>query len=122
MRAQLEALGLTEVTVDESPDLRAFSLISTRDETGYSWECAPGGWYGYWGFGFNPCGVIAPVYDEYVDGTVTLGLVDPKLQKVVFGGVATGVIEEDERHTDDEINKAVREIFDRYPETDAGVR
>ncbi len=120
MRSQLEDLGLTEVAANENPDLNAFSLISTRDQTAVSWDCAPGGWYGYWAWSFNPCPLITSVYDEYVEGTVTLGLIDPALNKVVFGGVARGIIEEDESNTKKEIDKAVREIFDRYPRGQTG--
>ena len=120
IRAQLEDLGLTEVAADENPDLNAFSLISTRETTGLTWDCVPGGWYGYWAWSVDPCPVIQPSYDTFVAGTVTLGLIDPVLNKAVFGGVARGIVEEDEKNTKKEIDKAVREIFDRYPSGQTG--
>jgi hypothetical protein len=121
VKDQLEQEGLTEVAADESPDVLAFSLSSTRDETARSWVCAPGYWYGYWDDGYgDPCAVMEPTYTEYTEGTVAVGLIDPALGRTVFGGVAKGVIEGDENDIQREVDSAVEKIFDDYPKDQTG--
>lgn len=118
IKAELENLGLTEVDPSANPDLFAFSLASTDEQTALSWSCAPGYWYGYWDWSYNPCSYISPYYEEYTVGTLVVGLVDPALQRTVFGGVAKAVL--DGSSSDDEIRDAVDDIFDDYPADQTG--
>jgi hypothetical protein len=120
VKGQLEQEGLTEVARGEDPDVLAFNLASTNDVTALSWDCAPGYWYGYWGFAGDPCATLEPYYDQYTEGTVAVGLIDPSLNKVVFGGVAKGVIDGDENDIQREVDEAVEKIFDDYPRDQTG--
>lgn len=115
---ELQDRGLRQVDADADPDLVAFSLASTREETGLAWACAPGYWYGYWAWSYDPCDYVSPYYDEFTVGTLVVGLSDQSLDKVVFGGVARGVL--DDSNPTSEIDKAVKDIFDDYPEKQTG--
>lgn len=118
MKEELEDLGLTEVDPSDNPDLIAFSLASTDNVTDLYWSCVPGYWYGYWDWSYDPCSVVSPYYDSYTVGTLVVGLVDPALEKVVFGGAAKNVL--DGSDIADEINDAVEQIFDDYPADQTG--
>jgi hypothetical protein len=115
---QLENLGLTEVDASADPDLIAFSLASTDVDAALSWSCVPGYWYGYWDWSYDPCSVVSPYYDSYTVGTLVVGLVDPVLEKTVFGGVAQSIL--DDSNVDDDIDDAVEDIFDAYPSDQTG--
>jgi hypothetical protein len=121
MRTQLVGLGLTEVDITADPDLVGFSLATTDDEAAVSWGCAPGYYYGYWAWTWQPCTWLTPIYSEYTVGTVVLGLSDPVAEQVVFGGVIQGVLNGDstEEITND-INDGVEDIFDDYPAEQTG--
>jgi hypothetical protein len=121
IQTQLQDLGLTEVDLSQSPDLIAFSLASTEETAAFSWNCVPGYWYGYWDWSYTPCGWIDPIYDEYTVGTVVIGLTDPAIEQVVFGGVMQEVL--DGQSTDeitDDINDGVENVFDEYPSNQTG--
>ena len=91
--AELQKRGLTEVAADANPDLNLFSISATRGMTGTYWECAPGYyWYG-WTYIYDPCAWMVPINFYYTEGTVVVGVADPKLQKVVFGGAVQGILE-----------------------------
>jgi hypothetical protein len=119
IKTQLEALGLNEVDANASPDLFAFSLASTNEQAALSWTCVPGYWYGYWDWSYTPCSVVSPYYDEYTVGTLVVGLVDPALEKTVFGGVAQDVVD-GTTDANDDIVDAVDDIFEDYPVDQTG--
>jgi hypothetical protein len=114
-RMELEARGMTEVGEDEDADLVIFSLGSTQDQHGYYWECVPGYWWGYWGWVWDPCAWLAPIYVEYSIGSMVLGLADPSMEDVVFGGLLQGVAAGD--NPEDRIRDGVHAMFKDYPVT-----
>jgi hypothetical protein len=114
-RQELEELGLTEVGEDEDADLVVFSLGATNDEDAIYWECVPGYWWGYWGWVWDTCAWLEPIYVEYTVGTVALGLADPDMEDVVFGGVVQGVAD-GEDDVEDRIRNGVHVMFEEYPE------
>ena len=114
MRSQLNARGLREVSSDDMPDLYAFDLASTREESALYWDCVDGWWYGWWIWSWDPCAYLQPVYTEYEVGTVVVGLGDPAIQEVVFGGVLQGVLTGG-GDAEERIQDGVAEIFDDYP-------
>jgi hypothetical protein len=120
LKKQLEEQGLTEVNVSASPDVVVFSLESTKDSSALSWSCVPGYWYGYWPWTYDPCSVMAPSYDEYKSGSIAVGLVDPALQRVVFGGVAESVVVGSGNDIQRLVDGAVDDIFKDYPSDQTG--
>ncbi|MFO0694688.1 MAG: DUF4136 domain-containing protein [Polyangiales bacterium] len=114
-RAQLLAYGLTEVDgATGNPDLVVFSLGASQQSGGYVWSCVPGYWWGYWGWVWDPCAWLEPIYVSYAVGSLVVGTVDPKLQKIVFGGVAQGTITNEGNPTE-RIQQDVARIFADYP-------
>jgi hypothetical protein len=114
MRDELTRRGLVEVSPDANPDLRAFSLAATEDQAAIYWSCVDGYWYGYWAWSFDPCSWIQPMYTEYTEGAVFVGLVDPTMNEVVFGGLIQGIVygsEDTEQRIDDDMD----EVFDDFP-------
>lgn len=114
-RIELEKVGLTEVEGDEEADLVIASLGSTKDEDAIYWECVPGYWWGYWGWYWDSCAWLDPDYVEYTVGSLVLGLNDPKLEEVVFGGLLSGVVTGG-GNAEERIRAGVHEMFEKYPE------
>lgn len=91
-----------------------FSLGASQQSGGYVWSCVPGYWWGYWGWVWDPCAWLEPIYVSYAVGSLVVGTVDPKLQKIVFGGVAQGTITNEGNPTE-RIQQDVARIFADYP-------
>lgn len=114
--AQLVALGLTPVAVDADPppDLTLFNIAATKLQQGTQWVCSPGyiwiGWYYVW----DPCAWMVEVPFLYTEGTLIVGVADPVLTKVVFGGVLEGIMECGP-DTASRIQSGVARIFEDYP-------
>lgn len=119
MVAQLERRGLQQVGSDDDPDLVAFNLATTDTEGTYYWDCVEGYWWGYWDQAWDPCAWLQPAYVEYTAGTIALGVADPALRQVVFGGVIRGVLDYTD-DVEDRINDDVARVFDSYPTTQTG--
>jgi hypothetical protein len=119
VKKNLESLGLTE-DASGSPDVIAFSLISTKDATDLSWNCLPEYWYGNWDWSFDPCALMAPLYTSYESGTFAVGLVDPQLAKVVFGGVGEQALVGSENAIQRSVEADVDNIFKAYPAVQTG--
>ncbi len=121
MRAELVALGLTEVDFATGmPDVVAFSLAASDTDTGIVYECVPGYyWYGWWGYVWDPCAWLAPVEVDYEVATVIVGLADPADEEVVFGGAVQGVLECGDSR--DRLEAGIADIFDDYPADQTGM-
>jgi hypothetical protein len=113
-RIELEMLGLDEVGEDESPDLVVASLGSTKEEDAIYWECVPGYWWGYWGYYWDSCAWLDPEYVEYTVGSMVLGLSDPEMKDIVFGGLLQGI--GGTGNPEQRIRAGVHEMFESYPE------
>jgi hypothetical protein len=113
-RIELEARGLTEVGDNDDADLVIVSLGSTEDKGGYYWECVPGYWWGYWGWAWDTCAWLEPVYVNYKIGTMALGLADPSKEDVVFGGLLQGIAD-GSNNVEDRIRNGVHTMFKDYP-------
>ncbi|HEY8945153.1 MAG TPA: DUF4136 domain-containing protein [Polyangiaceae bacterium] len=119
IRDELTDKGLVEVAVTENPDLRVSSLASTEDVESIYWACADSYWYGYWYWSWQPCSWIQPVYTEYTEGTILIGIVDPTADELVFGGLIEGVADGSE-DVEERIQEDVDDVFDAYPEDQTG--
>lgn len=116
--AELRKLGLTQVPPDSdpAPDLALFNIAATTGELGTTWVCSPGYvWIG-WGYVWDPCAWMVEVPVTYTEGTLIVGLADPELSKVVFGGVLQGPVACGD--TDTRIQAGVERIFQDYPTAD----
>jgi len=112
---ELESIGLTEVGVDDDPDLFVVSASASREETELTWYCVPGwywwGWYYYW----DPCAWMVPIEIEYTEGSLLVALVDAATEAPVFGGVVQGILECTDDDLQSRIEEGVEEIFEDYP-------
>ena len=103
-------------TMAEDPDvvidihLKAKQMVSATATTtgmGYPWG------YGYGG-GFSTTHVN---YDEYMEGTLFITMVDMETEKIVWQGTGTKTINENvsPQRREDNINYSVQQIFTKYP-------
>ena len=115
IKTQMEANGFT---MEENPDvvidihIKAQQKVSATATTsgmgyGYPWR------YGYGG-GFTTTQVN---YDEYIEGTLFINMVDMSTESIVWQGIGTKTINENARpqKREQNINDAVQQIFTRYP-------
>lgn len=115
--AELDALGLIEVSVDEA-DLLAFSVGRRGTARGVDWDCVGGFWGDpwYWGYYYDPCAWLEADYYEIERTTLMVGLFDPALDDVPFAGFVRGIERGGRRGSRErQIVRAVARIFDRYP-------
>lgn len=114
-RMELKKLGLTEIKEDEGGDLVVASIGSTKDEDAFYWECVPGYWWGYWGYYWDSCAWLDPVYVEWSVGSVAVGVADPEMKDVVFGGLLQGVVD-GSGDAEERIRAGVHQMFEQWPE------
>ena len=77
---------------------------------GYYYRHYPSYGYGYSGF----AGYSTTQKQEYVNGSITLNLIDKKANKLVWTGTAEGDIY-DPSHISHDLHPAVHRILDQYP-------
>lgn len=74
------------------------------------------GYYGRYGYGggFSTTQIN---YNEYIEGTLFVNMVDKAVEKIVWQGRATKTIDEDAsaQKREQNINSAVKQIFTKYP-------
>jgi len=117
-RSRLEALGYiyTETNPDVMINFGANLSDKLRVDTvpsasmGMGYYGYRGGMYGAWG-GYNQTTV-----DQYTEGTLTIDVVDAKLQRLVWQGTAVGrVTEKTRENVAAVIDAVVGEILASYP-------
>jgi hypothetical protein len=111
---QLVAGGLEQVEPGETPDLLIASAANTTENNGVVWECVPGWYWWGWTVYWDSCAWLTPVHVEYTTGTLVVAVGDTKTNKVVFGGVASGVLDCGQ-DVQGQVISAVDEIFADYP-------
>ena len=78
-----------------------------------------GGYYGYrhdmydpWGgYGYGTSTHVS----QYTEGTVNIDMVDPKLKRMLWEGVAIGRVQENNKNLREDIMTGVAEMFAGYP-------
>jgi hypothetical protein len=104
IRREMDVLGYRTAAY---PDLLVAFFVKTKRVREYD-HFRP--YYGAWGYrGWTR------VY-EYEAGTLVIDVIDRKNREVVWHGVASGRIYEDMEDVEKEINKVVRQLFERYAE------
>ena len=112
---ELTQNGFRQVDASDNPDLYLFSLSRTTDETALYWECTGDYyWYGYWGWTWDSCAWLTQMTAEYSIGTIVVGLADPALSKVVYGGAVQGILACGEDPAS-RIDRNVQTIMASYP-------
>jgi hypothetical protein len=85
--------------------------VANTSGTGYR-----GGYYGRYGYG-GGFATTTVSYNDYVDGTLLINMVDKSTEKIAWQGRGTRTIDEDASASKREqnINYAVKQIFTNYP-------
>lgn len=83
-----------------------------------------GGYYGYRGDMYDGYGYGGPAYEtrieQYTVGTLTIDMIDPKAQKLLWEGTVTGrLTKKDVKNLEATIDEAVRDVFVKFPVLDA---
>jgi hypothetical protein len=78
-----------------------------------------GGYYGYRGGMYDPWGGYgygtSTHVSQYTQGTVNIDMVDPRLKRMLWEGVAIGRVQEKNKNLREDIMTGVAEMFGGYP-------
>jgi hypothetical protein len=110
--AEMAARGFTK---SESPDALIDLLIKAKERTEAT-ATNSGGYYGRYGYGggFTTTHVD---YNQYVDGTLFINLIDKSTEKMVWQGRGTKTLDENASAEKKETNikSAVKMIYGKFP-------
>jgi hypothetical protein len=118
--AEMEALGHTRVTVDADLLVASFIRVETVDTTvsGYWYEYYYGYYWGYDYIWYEEDEIEVDVGTVIVDAVDTVNVADDKDDRLVFRGVAMGLVGEGDDDSSSRIVTAVGLIFDEWPKTE----
>jgi len=78
-----------------------------------------GGYYGYRGGMYDPWGGYgygtSTHVSQYTQGTVNIDMVDPRMKRMLWEGVAIGRVQEKNKNLREDIMTGVAEMFEGYP-------
>lgn len=116
VESELAAKGFTK---SESPDALIDIHVKAEKRTeATATTTGPGGYgyYGRWGYG-GGYATTQVSYNDYIDGTMFVSMIDKSTEKIVWQGRGTKTIDEDASASKREqnINYAVKQIFSKYP-------
>jgi len=78
-----------------------------------------GGYYGYRGGMYDPWGGYgygtSTHVSQYTEGTVNIDMVDPRLKRMLWEGVAIGRVNDKNDNLREDVMKGVAEMFEGYP-------
>ena len=78
-----------------------------------------GGYYGYRGGMYDPWGGYgygtSTHVSQYTQGTVNIDMVDPRMKRMLWEGVAIGRVQENNKNLREDIMTGVAEMFEGYP-------
>ena len=119
--AQMLARGYVK---SDHPDLMFNVSARLQDKTQVTTTTDPmlyGGYYGYRGGLYSPWGGYGygttTHVRQYTEGTVNIDMVDPKLKRMLWEGVAIGRVNEKKKNPElrQNIMDGVAEMFEGYP-------
>jgi Domain of unknown function (DUF4136) len=114
--AQLAQKGLTKS--DDNPDLPiGYQAIITNQTQLTTFSSGGGGWGwgpGY-GYGWGSTGISTTTSSTIPVGTLDVDFMDPQQKQLVFRGIATDTLSDKPEKNAKKIQKAVKEIFEKYP-------
>jgi Domain of unknown function (DUF4136) len=116
VETELAAKGFTK---SESPDVLIDMHITAKKRTeAVANTTGTGGYRGYGRYGYGGGFSTTTVdYNEYIDGTLLINMVDKSTEKIAWQGRGTRTLDEDASAAKREsnINYAVKQIFTNYP-------
>jgi hypothetical protein len=115
VETELAAKGFTK---SDNPDVLIDMVITAKKRTEATATNTGGYGYGYGRYGFGGgFGTTQVSYNEYVDGTLIIDMVDKSTEKIAWQGRGTKTLDEDASASKREsnINYAVKQIFTNYP-------
>ena len=108
-----------------NPDLLFNVSARLEDKTRVTTTSDPmmygGGYYGYRGGMYDPWGGYgygtSTHVSQYTEGTINVDMVDPKLKRMLWEGVAIGRVNEKEKNDElrQDIMTGIAEMFEGYP-------
>lgn len=105
-----------------NPDLLFNVSARMEDKTRVTTMSNPGmygGYYGYRGGMYDPWGGYgygtSTHVSQYTEGTVNIDMVDPKLKRMLWEGVAIGKVQDKNKNLRQDIMTGVAEMFEGYP-------
>ncbi len=112
---EMAAKGFTK---SETPDVLVDLHVKAEKKTEATATTTGGGMYGYGRYGYGGGFSTTQInYNDYVEGTLFVNMVDKATEKIAWQGRATKTLDEDvspeKRETN--INYAVKQIFTKYP-------
>jgi len=123
-RDAIDAQMLTRGYIkSDNPDLLFNVSARLEDKTKVTTTSNPamygGGYYGYRGGMYAPWGgygyATTTNVSQYTEGTVNIDMVDPKLKRMLWEGVAIGRVKEKNKNLREDIMTGVAEMFKDYP-------
>ena len=119
VEAELAAKGFTK---SDNPDVLIDMFVTAKKRTEAVANTSGaggmygGGYYGRYGYG-GGFSTTTVSYNDYVDGTLLINMVDKSTEKIAWQGRGTKTIDEDASASKREqnINYAVKQIFTNYP-------
>jgi hypothetical protein len=116
VETELAAKGFTK---SETPDALIDLHVKAEQKVDATATTTPTyGYGGPWRYGYGGGYSTTQInYNEYVEGTLFVNLVDASIQKIVWQGRATKTLDEDAspEKREQNINSAVKQIFTKYP-------
>ena len=106
-----------EVTEENLPDLFAANGVARNTEEGVVWECVGGWWWGYYGFYWDSCAWLEPVFVSYEIGSLLIPVGPPAADVSggpIFAGLAQSVLD-GASDTESKARAAVDAIFAQWP-------
>jgi len=127
LRADLaqEFAGLGYVASDSNPDFCVAYYASTNQKLdvtywdyGYAWR--PHWWSGWGrrygrGWGGDWGMQSSPMVTQYTEGTVIVDVIDPKTKDLLWRGQGIAPVSSNERQYEQDLQKAVEAIVDKFP-------
>lgn len=117
-RRELEGRGYRYVESD--PDLLVNFYVKTKEKiTSTSVPTGPAygaGYYGYRGMNYGVWTGYETQVSQYTEGTLNIDLVDTRLKRLVWEGVAVGRVRDDIRENlKPAVDGVVTQVFAKYP-------
>lgn len=110
--AQMESRGYR---LAPSPDLLINVFIKGRTKTSATATTfgSPWGW-GYYRWGWGPTSTYVDI-NKYIEGTMFIDVVDVQQKRMIWEGIAEGLINPRTQTTEKDLNKVINKIFDQFP-------
>jgi hypothetical protein len=113
IKAQMQARGYQMAA---SPDLLVNVFVKgTTKITANAYSTGFGGGFGYWRGGFGGGSNTYVDVNKYTEGTLFIDLIDVPEKKMVWEGIAEGLVNPRENTREEGLNKVVTKVFKEFP-------